>query len=73
MADVKGDLTAIAQLASIGRSWRAALAERGLPQPVLPACPATLWYVLGERGHPVWATVVPIEAWQRARAVSDNP
>ena len=35
----------------------AILKERGLPAPESVACPATLWDVFGEQGHPVRATV----------------
>ena len=57
MADVKGDLTGISQVGSIGRKMAAVLAERGIDLPVSKACPTTLWDVFGEQGHPVRATV----------------
>ena len=57
MADVKGDLTGIAQAGSIGDKLAAILKERGLDNPESTACPATLWDVFGELGHPVRATV----------------
>ncbi|HEY0201631.1 MAG TPA: helicase HerA-like domain-containing protein, partial [Burkholderiaceae bacterium] len=53
LADVKGDLTGISQAGSIAPKLAATLQERGLPQPVPLACPATLWDVFGEQGHPV--------------------
>jgi DNA helicase HerA-like ATPase len=57
MADVKGDLTGITQRGSISPKLAALLKARGLPVPEPLACPATLWDVFGEAGHPVRATV----------------
>ena len=57
MADVKGDLTGISQAGSIGEKMAGILKERGIDAPESKACPATLWDVFGEQGHPVRATV----------------
>ncbi|BAL97194.1 helicase HerA-like C-terminal domain-containing protein [Rubrivivax gelatinosus] len=57
MADVKGDLTGITQPGTVSPKLAAILAERGLDTPEPKACPATLWDVFGEQGHPVRATV----------------
>ena len=57
LADVKGDLTGIAQAGSISPKIAAILAERGLATPAPLACPTTLWDVFGKSGHPVRATV----------------
>ena len=57
MADVKGDLTGISQAGHIGDKLAGILKERGIDQPESLACPATLWDVFGEQGHPVRATV----------------
>ncbi|MES2483175.1 MAG: helicase HerA-like domain-containing protein [Pseudomonadota bacterium] len=57
MADVKGDLTGISQVGSLPPKMAAILKERGLEEPTHAACPATLWDVFGEMGHPVRATV----------------
>ena len=57
MADVKGDLTGISQAGSIGEKMAGILKERGIATPVSVACPATLWDVFGEQGHPLRATV----------------
>ncbi|MBT9597832.1 MAG: DUF853 domain-containing protein [Vitreoscilla sp.] len=57
MADVKGDLTGITQPGKVGDKLAAVLHERGLEAPAPFACPATLWDVFGESGHPVRATV----------------
>jgi hypothetical protein len=57
LADVKGDLTGIAQAGTVGDKLAKVLAERGIEAPTSFACPATLWDVFGEQGHPVRATV----------------
>ncbi|MBA3623706.1 MAG: DUF853 domain-containing protein [Methylibium sp.] len=57
LADVKGDLTGIALAGSMGEKMAKVLQERGLEIPTPFACPATLWDVFGEQGHPVRATV----------------
>ena len=57
MADVKGDLTGVSQPGRISAKLEAIIKERGLPTPVPLTCPATLWDVFGEQGHPVRATV----------------
>jgi len=57
MADVKGDLTGIAQAGSVSDKLAKVLKERGIEAPAPLTCPATLWDVFGEQGHPVRATV----------------
>ena len=57
MADVKGDLTGISQAGKIGEKMAGILKERGIDTPTSAACPATLWDVFGEQGHPVRATI----------------
>jgi DNA helicase HerA-like ATPase len=57
MADIKGDLTGIAQAGQISDKLAKILQERQLPTPEPAAFPATLWDVFGEQGHPVRATV----------------
>ena len=57
MADVKGDLTGISQAGKIGEKLTGILKERGIDTPRAAACPATLWDVFGEQGHPVRATI----------------
>ncbi len=57
MADVKGDLTGIAQPGSIGEKLAGVLKERGIALPEPLACPTTLWDVFGDQGHPVRATI----------------
>ncbi|MGB4115796.1 MAG: helicase HerA-like C-terminal domain-containing protein [Polaromonas sp.] len=57
MADVKGDLTGISQAGKMGDKMAGILKERGIDLPTPAACPATLWDVFGEQGHPVRATI----------------
>ncbi|MEX8193703.1 helicase HerA-like C-terminal domain-containing protein [Comamonas guangdongensis] len=57
MADVKGDLSGISQAGKLGDRLAASLQERGIAPPQSLACPATLWDVFGEQGHPVRATI----------------
>jgi DNA helicase HerA-like ATPase len=57
MADVKGDLTGVTQPGTLAPKVAAIIKERGLPVPEPVTCPATLWDVFGQAGHPVRATV----------------
>jgi DNA double-strand break repair helicase HerA and related ATPase len=57
LADVKGDLTGIAERGELPPRVAALIKERGLPEPAALACPVTLWDVFGAEGHPVRATV----------------
>jgi len=57
MANVKGDLTGISMAGKIGDKMAGILKERGIDLPTPSACPATLWDVFGELGHPVRATI----------------
>ena len=57
MADVKGDLAGITQAGKAGDKLAAILKERGIAPSPSVACPATLWDVFGNEGHPVRATV----------------
>lgn len=72
MADVKGDLTGISQAGKIGEKLAAVLKERGLETPPSAACPATLWDVFGESGHPVRATVTDMGPLLLARMLALN-
>jgi len=72
MADVKGDLTGITQKGSLPPKVAAILKDRGLPLPGSTLCPATLWDVFGEQGHPVRATVSDMGPLLLARMLSLN-
>ena len=72
MADVKGDLTGISQAGSIGEKMASILNERGIDRPESRACPATLWDVFGEQGHPVRATISDMGPLLLARMLNLN-
>ncbi len=72
MADVKGDLTGISQAGKIAPKLAAVLKERGIEPPQSVACPATLWDVFGEQGHPVRATVSDLGPLLLARMLALN-
>ncbi|HZY18468.1 MAG TPA: DUF853 domain-containing protein [Ramlibacter sp.] len=72
MADVKGDLTGISQAGQLSGKLAEAVRERGLPAPQPLACPATLWDVFGEQGHPVRATVSDMGPLLLARMLDLN-
>ncbi|KQW02255.1 helicase HerA-like domain-containing protein [Rhizobacter sp. Root1221] len=72
MADVKGDLTGITHAGRIGDKLAAVLKERGIDAPESLACPATLWDVFGEQGHPVRATVSDMGPLLLARMLALN-
>ncbi len=72
MADVKGDLTGISQAGSIGEKMAGILKERGIDTPESLACPATLWDVFGEQGHPVRATISDMGPLLLARMLNLN-
>jgi len=72
MADVKGDLTGITQAGTLSPKLAAIIKERGLPEPTPAACPATLWDVFGEQGHPVRATVSDMGPLLLARMLALN-
>ncbi len=57
MADVKGDLTGIAQPGAPSERLTERLQRLHLDAPVFKATPVTLWDVFGEKGHPLRATV----------------
>ena len=57
MADVKGDLTGITQTGKLPEKVAAILEGARPARTRADACPATLWDVFGEQGHPVRATV----------------
>jgi DNA helicase HerA-like ATPase len=72
MADVKGDLTGITQVGKLPDKVKKILAERGLAEPEPLHCPATLWDVFGEQGHPVRATISDMGPLLLARMLALN-
>ena len=57
MADVKGDLTGLAQPGAMSPKLKERLERLSLPEPAFQGFPVTLWDVYGEKGHPLRATV----------------
>ena len=72
MADVKGDLTGVTQPGTVSPKLAAILKERGLETPESVTCPATLWDVFGEQGHPVRATISDMGPLLLARMLALN-
>jgi uncharacterized protein len=72
MADVKGDLTGIANPGSATPKIQERLTLLGLPTPAWSGCPVTLWDVWGEQGHPVRATVSDLGPLLFARLLNLN-
>jgi uncharacterized protein len=72
MADVKGDLTGVAQPGAMSPKLKERLDRLGLPEPEFGAMPATLWDVYGEKGHPLRATVSDLGPMLLARMLSLN-
>ncbi|MCS6945009.1 MAG: DUF853 family protein [Sutterellaceae bacterium] len=72
MADVKGDLTGIANPGAPTDKIRQRLQMLGLPQPQWCGCPVVLWDVWGEQGHPVRATVSDMGPLLLARLLNLN-
>ncbi len=72
LADVKGDLAGISQAGTLPPKVAALIKERGLPEPQPIACPATLWDVFGEQGHPVRATASDMGPLLLARMLALN-
>jgi DNA helicase HerA-like ATPase len=57
LADVKGDLSGITKAGTNTEKLKTRFKTLGLPEPRWEGCPATLWDVFGEQGHPVRATI----------------
>jgi len=72
LADVKGDLSGITKAGQMTDKLRDRLKKLGLPEPKWQACPATLWDVFGEEGHPVRATISDMGPLLIARLLNLN-
>lgn len=57
MADVKGDLAGISQVGGGNARVDARVAQLGLPDFSVNACPVTFWDVFGKQGHPIRTTI----------------
>ena len=72
LADVKGDLTGISRPGKLSEKLGARLKQLELPEPQWGGCPATLWDVFGEQGHPVRATISDMGPLLLARLMTLN-
>ena len=72
LADVKGDLSGISKPGQRSDKLGARLEKLGLPEPAWGGCPATLWDVFGEQGHPVRATISDMGPLLLARLLNLN-
>jgi hypothetical protein len=72
MADVKGDLTGIANPGRLSDKMKQRLEMLKLPEPKWEGCPVTLWDVWGEQGHPVRATASDMGPLLLARLLNLN-
>ncbi len=72
MADVKGDLAGISQAGAPSEKLAARLKAIGAEEPVYAGCPAVLWDVFGEQGHPVRATISDLGPLLLARILELN-
>jgi uncharacterized protein len=72
MADVKGDLSGLAQAGSMSPKLKQRLASLGIRDFVFAACPVTFWDVFGKSGHPVRATMSDLGPLLLARMLNLN-
>ncbi|WP_454689557.1 helicase HerA-like C-terminal domain-containing protein [Achromobacter aloeverae] len=72
MADIKGDLTGIAQPGTPAPKLMERLASLGVPAPAWGGSPVVLWDVFGEQGQPVRATISDMGPLLLARMLELN-
>jgi DNA helicase HerA-like ATPase len=72
MADVKGDLSGLAQAGAPSPKMDERLTMLGMAPPQWAACPVTFWDVFGEQGHPVRATISDLGPLLLARMLNLN-
>ncbi len=73
MADIKGDLSGIAEKGNLSKFIENRCAEFGLETPKFSVCPVRFFDVFGEQGHPMRATVSGVGADLMARLLELNP
>ena len=71
-ADVKGDLSGIAEPGIASDKLQGRIAKLGLGAYTWQGCPVTLWDVFGEQGHPLRTTVSEIGPLLFARILNLN-
>ncbi len=72
MADVKGDLSGIANAGKLTPKMKERLANFKIPEPEWKGCPVMFWDVWGDQGHPVRATVSDMGPLLLARLLNLN-
>ena len=72
MADVKGDLSGLAQAGSMSPRLKERLDTLAVKNFAFAACPVTFWDVFGKAGHPVRATVSDMGPLLLARMLNLN-
>ncbi len=72
MADVKGDLSGLAQAGAPSPKMDERLKMLGVEAPQWTPCPVTFWDVFGEQGHPVRATISDLGPLLLARMLNLN-
>jgi len=72
MADVKGDLSGLAQPGSMSPKLKERLAALAIKDFTFAGCPVTFWDVFGKAGHPVRATVSDMGPLLLARMLNLN-
>ncbi len=72
MADIKGDLTGVAQPGTPAPKLMERLQTLGVPAPAWRGSPVVLWDVFGEQGHPVRATISDMGPLLLARMLELN-
>jgi len=72
MADVKGDLSGIAQAGAATPKFLERLKLLDVPEPAYAASPAVFWDVFGEQGHPIRATISDLGPLLLSRVLNLN-
>jgi len=72
LADVKGDLSGIAAPGAPNPKLQERLDQLGVPTPTWRGCPALLWDIWGESGHPLRATPADMGPLLLSRALNLN-
>ena len=72
LADVKGDLAGIAAAGAANPKLMQRLSQLGLPELEWQSCPAMLWDIWGESGHPLRATPADMGPLLLSRALNLN-
>ncbi|MCU6435769.1 DUF853 domain-containing protein [Undibacterium sp. Jales W-56] len=72
MADVKGDLSGMANAGQLSPKMQQRCEQIGVDAPSWQACPVTFWDVFGKQGHPVRATISDLGPLMLGRMLNLN-